>query len=189
MSELQREIEIISGKLIQICLGDSTKERVDAIVNAANSNLAQGGGVAGALVRRGGHIIQAESDQFIFTNGPVPTGQVATTGAGRLLCQSVIHAVGPVWEGGTKNEPFLLASAIGNSLLKATQMNYSSIAIPAISSGIVGFPRELCAEICIKSSSKFYFEQSDSSREIIRFTVLDRSTLDFFIEAAKNLLI
>jgi len=97
MNQVVREVTLPTGQVLRIVRGDITEERVDAIVNAANSHLKHGGGVAGAIVRKGGESIQRESDEWVRQHGPVPTGQVAVTGAGNLPAKAVIHAVGPVW--------------------------------------------------------------------------------------------
>jgi O-acetyl-ADP-ribose deacetylase (regulator of RNase III) len=175
--------ETESGQSIEIFLGDLTQEKTDGIVNAANGRLSHGGGVAGVIVRKGGSIIQQESDKYVLKHGSVPTGQVAVTGAGRLACKTIIHAVGPVWQGGGNNEDALLHDALLNSLLKADELGLRSIAIPAISSGIFGFPRQRCAEILIKAAREFYFMHPGSTLRLIRFVLIDRETLDIFLNA------
>jgi Predicted phosphatase homologous to the C-terminal domain of histone macroH2A1 len=97
MNTVVREVKLPTGQVIRIVRGDITAEQVDAIVNAANSYLKHGGGVAAAIVRKGGESIQRESDEWVKQYGPVPTGKVAVTGAGNLPAKAVIHAVGPVW--------------------------------------------------------------------------------------------
>lgn len=134
----------IEGKLLRLVLGDITERDVDAIVNAANSYLQHGGGVAGAIVKKGGHIIQEESDRVGF----VPVGNAAITSAGRLPAKYVIHAVGPrMGEGDEDNK---LKEAIINSLQLAEKKGIKSISIPAISSGIFGFPKDRCAMILVR---------------------------------------
>ena len=145
----------IKNTMVEIVNGDITREDVDAIVNAANSSLKHGGGVAGAIVKAGGKIIQEESDEYVSKHGPVKTGEVAVTGAGSLPAKYVIHAVGPVWRGGQNKEPELLASAVRNVLKEASKLNLKSVSIPAISSGIFGFPKELCAEIFANEIESF----------------------------------
>ena len=114
-----------------------------AIVNAANANLDHGGGVARAIVQKGGASIQQESRRI----GTVKTGQAVHTGAGELPIKYVIHAIGPIWTDGDSGEEELLASAIRSSLALASELGCESIAMPAISSGIFGFPKALAAEI------------------------------------------
>uniref|UniRef100_A0A7C3WJI4 ADP-ribose-binding protein n=1 Tax=Thermofilum pendens TaxID=2269 RepID=A0A7C3WJI4_THEPE len=135
----------IGSVTVELVEGDITELSVDAIVNAANSWLKHGGGVALAIVRKGGEEIQRESDEYVRKHGPVPTGQVAVTRAGRLKAKYVIHAVGPRF--GEPDGDEKLASAFRNSLLKAEELGLESLALPAISTGIYGYPYARCAEI------------------------------------------
>ncbi|ABL88408.1 Appr-1-p processing domain protein [Pyrobaculum islandicum DSM 4184] len=129
----------IGAVSVIITKGDITEVEADAIVNAANSYLEHGGGVAGAIVRKGGQIIQEESREWVRRYGPVPVGGVAVTSAGRLKAKYVIHAVGPR----CSVEPIeKLGEAVRNALLKADELGLSSIAFPAISTGIFGCPYE-----------------------------------------------
>lgn len=180
MSILVSSYQTRSGQTIEVRQGDLTAEDSEAIVNAANSRLAHGGGVAGAIVRHGGWSIQAESDRWIAEHGPVPTGQVAVTGAGSLPARAVIHAVGPVWQGGRAGEDELLRSAVWNSLARAEEMELASVALPAISSGIFGFPKDRCAAILLRTAAEFCDEHPHSRLRQIRFTNIDRLTVDLF---------
>lgn len=128
---------------IELVQGDITEMTTDAIVNAANQRLAHGGGVAGAIVRKGGPIIQEESNTWVRTHGPVPTGGAAITSGGSLKARFVIHAVGPVM--GSGNEEEKIRQATLASLRLAEEHNLASIAFPAISTGIFGCPMDLCA--------------------------------------------
>lgn len=170
-----------SEQVIRIIHGDLTEEQVDVIVNAANEFLAHGGGVAWAIVKRGGASIQAESAKWVAMHGKVKTGNVAITGAGELACKAVIHAVGPVWHGGKKNEAELLRSAVWNSLEQAHQKNFTSIAMPAISSGIFGFPKDRCAQILLETALDFCAKFPQSPLREIRFTLMDQPTLEVFL--------
>lgn len=187
MSILKAEYITIPQQHIQVRLGDLTQEAVDAIVNAANTHLAHGGGVAGAIVRAGGDVIQEESSRWVRQHGPVPTGQVAVTGAGSLPCKYVIHAVGPIWQGGGQNEDELLRQAVWHSLLKAHELSLVSIAIPAISSGIFGFPKERCAAILVKAALDFCARYPDSPLREIRFTNFDQLTAGLFEAEIHNI--
>jgi len=178
MSELKAELRLKSGQVIQARQGDLSEEAVDAIVNAANEHLQHGGGVAGAIVRRGGRTIQEESDRWVREHGSLPTGEVAVTRAGRLPCRFVIHAVGPVWQDGERGEEALLRQATTNSLLKAEELKLRSIALPAISSGIFGFPKERCAQIMLAAALDFCAQRPDSTLRGIRFTNIDAYTVD-----------
>jgi O-acetyl-ADP-ribose deacetylase (regulator of RNase III) len=180
MSIVVGKVQTESGHSIEVRQGDLTAEDTEAIVNAANSRLAHGGGVAGAIAARGGRAIQAESDRWIKEHGPVPTGQVAVTGAGNLPARVVIHAVGPVWQGGGAGEDHLLRSAVWNSLAKAEEMKLTSIALPAISSGIFGFPKDRCAAILVRTALEFCQEHPHSHLREIRLTNIDRRTVELF---------
>ena len=187
MSILRTEFLTDSKQRIQVRLGDLTQEQVDAIVNAANAHLAHGGGVAGAIVRVGGYVIQEESNRWVRQHGAVPTGQVAVTGAGKLPCKYVIHAVGPIWQGGSHNEGELLYLAVWHSLIKADELQLTSISIPAISSGILCFPKERCAVILVQAALDFCAQHPDSTLREIRFTNFDQLTAGLFEAAVQNL--
>jgi O-acetyl-ADP-ribose deacetylase (regulator of RNase III) len=143
----------LSRLTIELVEGDITELEADAIVNAANEYLKHGGGVAAAIVRKGGWVIQEESDRYVREHGPVPVGGVAVTGAGRLKARYVIHAVGPRYGDPQGDEK--LASAIRNSLLKAEELGLESIALPAISTGVFGYPYERCARIMARVLKEF----------------------------------
>jgi len=169
---------------IQVVRGDLTKEEVDAIVNAANEHLAHGGGVAGAIVRRGGWQIQEESNRWVSEHGPVPTGSAAITRAGALPAKYVIHAVGPVW--GSGDEVHKLSSAIASALSIACDKNMSSIAFPAISSGIFGFPKDLCAKVFFDTIFQYFEDHPDCSLRLVRLTNIDRLTAEIFLKEAQS---
>jgi putative ATPase len=182
-SALVREHVFAHGGRLQVRQGDITEEHVDAIVNAANGALAHGGGVAGAISRRGGPSIQKESSQWVRAHGQVATGQVAVTSAGRLPARLyVIHAVGPVYIDGEHNEPQELYDAFFNSLLAAEKLGCASISIPAISSGIFGFPKDEVARIAFDAAFEFF----DTKRtppprlKLLRFTNFDAPTVAVF---------
>jgi O-acetyl-ADP-ribose deacetylase (regulator of RNase III) len=172
------------GRVIRVVQGDITEEEVDAIVNAANEHLAHGGGVAGAIVRKGGREIQEESSQWVQEHGHVPTGGAAITGAGRLKARYVIHAVGPVW--GVGNEEALLASAVKSALALADRHGLGSISLPAISTGIFGFPKPLGAQVILRAVQEHLDEHSDSSLREVRLCNIDRATSELFVAEAKR---
>ncbi|MBI5830948.1 MAG: macro domain-containing protein [Armatimonadetes bacterium] len=177
MSEVLRQRTLAGGCELLICRGDLTAEPVAAIVNAANSHLAHGGGVAGAIARRGGAVIQSDSDAWVRAHGPVPTGQAALTPAGALPCRAVIHAVGPVWRGGSHGEREDLASAVRSALVLAAEHELETVALPAISSGIFGFPKELCAEILISTVVECDAANPGGLPRAVRLTNLDDLTV------------
>jgi putative ATPase len=158
--------------------GDITEEQVDAIVNAANSRLQHGGGLAAAIVRRGGAEIQAESDAWVRAHGEVTHERPAVTGPGRLPAKAVIHAVGPVW--GEGEEDAKLRSAVLGALAAAEERGFVSIALPAISTGIFGFPKERGARVIFTAVEHFAAKQPESHLREIRITILDDPTLDSF---------
>jgi O-acetyl-ADP-ribose deacetylase (regulator of RNase III) len=174
MSQQLWEYNPSPGKWIRLLQGDITDETVDAIVNAANSHLQHGGGVAGAIVRKGGFIIQEESNKI----GYVPVGNCAITIAGKLRAKFVIHAVGPMW--GEGDEEKKLYNAMMNSLLLADKKKFQSISFPAISSGIFGFPKDRCAQILLQASLDFYQNHPETTISDIRFCIIDKLTVDLF---------
>ncbi len=171
----------IGNKKITLVKGDITEREVDAIVNAANSYLKHGGGVAGAIVRKGGQIIQEESDRI----GYVPVGQAAITTGGKLKARWVIHAVGPrMGEGDEDNK---LKSAINSVLRLASERNFKSISVPAISAGIFGFPKERCAKILVGETAEFLKNHPDTSLEVVEFCIFDDEVYKFFKEEIERL--
>ncbi len=173
--EIIREYKVndISMRLV---LGDITEREVDAIVNAANERLQHGAGVAGAIVKKGGKIIQEESDKI----GYVPVGGVALTTAGNLKAKYVIHAVGPrMGEGDEDNK---LKNAVVNTLKLASEKGFRSISMPAISSGIFGFPKDRCAKILIEETKNFLMRNPNTSIKIVEFCIFGEDTLTFFKE-------
>ena len=161
---------------ILVLQGDITEEASDAIVNAANEYLAHGGGVAGAIIRKGGYRIQKESDEYISRHGSVKIGEVASTGPGNLRCKFIIHAVGPIYRGGWNNEINDLSKAVNSSIIKANQLRLKSISIPAISSGIFGFPKPLCADVIVKAAKKAIENEKAFTVREIRFINNDFET-------------
>jgi O-acetyl-ADP-ribose deacetylase len=163
---------LLSRTRVRIVDGDLTDAPVTAIVNAANSSLQHGGGVAAAIVRKGGAIIQEESNLISF----VPVGECAVTSAGRLTAQYVIHTVGPRW--GEGDEEVKLRSAIRNTLKTAEVRGFATIALPAISAGIFGFPKDLCARIVVEEIGSFV-SQNSVIKEIDIY-LIDPQIIEFF---------
>ncbi len=173
-----------SGQVLEVCQGDLTEEMLDAIVNAANAHLAHGGGVAGAILRKGGWVIQEESNAWVKKHGPVTHAEPAYTSPGRLGCRYVIHAVGPVW--GDGNEDQKLEDAIVGSLRLAERLQLNSIAFPAISTGIFGFPKDRAALVIFDAIADYFAENKQSKVTLVRLTIIDEPTLKVFQEVFKS---
>ena len=171
----------IGGTTLRLVSEDLTERDVDAIVNAANSHLQHGGGVAGAIVRKGGRIIQEESDRIGF----VPVGGAAMTSGGKLRARHVIHAVGPRM--GEGDEDAKLRNAITSVLSLAVEKGLSSISVPAISAGIFGFPKDRCAKILVGETAAFLKTRPQSLLRTVEFCILDREALDLFREEIEKL--
>jgi O-acetyl-ADP-ribose deacetylase (regulator of RNase III) len=165
----------INKTTIRLVSADLTGRDVDAIVNAANSRLQHGGGVAGAIVRKGGQVIQDESNRI----GYVPVGGAAITMGGKLKARYVIHSVGPrMGEGDEDNK---LKKAIKSVLALAMEKKIRSISIPAISAGIFGFPKDRCAQILVSETAAFLKGAPTASLEIVEFCIFDKEAFGFFV--------
>jgi len=140
-----------SGRVVIVQEGDITRIPADAIANAANSALAGGGGVDGAIHRAGGPEIMRELDGIRRQTGRCATGDAVVTGAGKLPARHVFHAVGPIYRGGTQGEPELLASCYRKCLALAEERGLESISFPAISAGVYGYPLEEATEIAVRA--------------------------------------
>jgi len=162
---------------VEVVVGDLTAQTVDAIVNAANTSLAHGGGVAGAIVRRGGEVIQRESDEV----APVEVGGAAVTGAGRLPCRAVIHAVGPVW--GEGDEEAKLRAAVRSALRCAEERAFASVALPGISTGIFGYPKAAGCRAIVEEVSRHLHGEAGTLR-LVRLVSIDEETALHFLAAA-----
>ena len=167
------------GKTLRLTQGNIALLDVDAVVNAANRNLVLGGGVAGAIRRSGGPAIQAECDKL----APIETGQAVITGGGNLQARFVIHAVGPV--AGEGDEDRKLADATMNSLRIAADKKLASLAFPAISTGIFGFPLERCAEIMLGRTMDFLKKRAFPG--LVVFCLYDENALNVFTQVLKKL--
>jgi O-acetyl-ADP-ribose deacetylase (regulator of RNase III) len=169
------EKKLKNNKIIRLVKGDITERNVDAIVNAADSHLNHGGGVAGDIVKKGGKVIQDES----YDIGFVPVGSSALTSAGKLPCRAVIHTVGP--QMGEGNEEEKLNNAINSVFDLATKKGLKRVSIPAISSGTFGFPKDKCAKILVNETVKFFQnENNDSCVELVEFCIINDDTLKEF---------
>jgi O-acetyl-ADP-ribose deacetylase (regulator of RNase III) len=145
---------------IELIQGDITKQKTDAIVNAANSSLMGGGGVDGAIHRAGGPAILDECRKIIAKQGSCKTGEAVITSAGRLYAKYVIHTVGPVWHGGNNNEAGMLANCYRNCLMLAVEYLIETIAFPSISTGIYGYPRDEAASTALRTAVDFLVNNS-----------------------------
>jgi O-acetyl-ADP-ribose deacetylase len=177
-------IPISNTRSITLLTGDLTGEHVDAIVNAANEHLAPGGGVCGAIHRRGGPEIWEECKTIIAQRGPLPTGNAVATTAGKMKARYVIHAVGPVWQGGQGGEPEKLASCYRESIRVADELKLKSIAFPSISTGIYGYPVELAAPVALQAVAETL--PSSNHVEDVRFVLFDQQTFDAYSRAANR---
>jgi O-acetyl-ADP-ribose deacetylase (regulator of RNase III) len=166
---------------IRLVQGDITAQTVDAIVNAANSSLLGGGGVDGAIHRAGGSAVLEECRKL----GGCETGSAKATGAGRLAARYVVHAVGPVWRGGDSGEDEALASCHRVALALASELGCRTIAFPAISTGVYGFPLDRAARIALTVTA----EELDRRPELdeVRFVLFDERALDAFAAARADL--
>jgi len=182
MNSILAEKIFSSGQSLQIVQGDITIEEVDAIVNAAIKYLAHGGGVAWAISQKGGAAIQEESDEWIRTHGQVSHAQPAWTSGGLLPAKYVIHAVGPVWINGRDDEDQNLQDAVVGSLQVADELKCESISMPAISTGIFGFPKDRAAEIIFKAIGKQLDKNEASTIKVVRIVLFDQSTIDAFLK-------
>src|SRR4051794_1933411 len=149
----------MNGRALEFVLGDITQQKVDAIVNAANSRLAGGGGVDGAIHRAAGPAIMEETRRR-YPEG-CPTGSAVITAAGNLHAKYIIHAVGPVWSGGNRGEAALLESAYRTSLELAAAHDCLSVALPALSTGAYRYPRDEAARVSVKTAAEYLSELKD----------------------------
>ncbi len=170
---------IIHNTKLEIAKGDITLEAVDAIVNAANAWLQHGGGVAGAIVRKGGLVIQKESEAWVAANGRVQHSKPAYTSAGKLPSKFVFHAVGPIW--GEGNEDEKLTDAITGALELAQELQIHSLALPAISTGIYGFPKTRAAHLILSSEIAWLQSHPETCIELVRNVLFDEPTIQAYI--------
>jgi O-acetyl-ADP-ribose deacetylase (regulator of RNase III) len=177
------ETQLPSGQILQLIQGDITVEATDAIVNAANEYLRHGAGVAGAILRRGGPVIEEQSNAWVQLHGPVRHNEPAWTSGGNLPCRFVIHAVGPVWDdsdsasSGDEKDAELVA-AVKGSLAVADKLGLKSIAFPALSTGIFGFPEARAAGVIYRSIQEYF--GGPSGLRLVRLVLYNSSTVGAF---------
>ena len=164
---------------VEISKGDLVYEQVDAIVNAANENLKHIGGLAKAILDAGGQRIQEECDEYIATCKKLKTGNAVCLGSGDLPCKRIVHAVGPRWGGGQQNEEQYLYYSVLESLKAASSEFLTSIAFPAIGTGVFGVPPHVSARMSLKAVKDFFQSQSQSTITHVKFVLLEATTSDF----------
>ncbi len=167
-------------------VGDITRVAADAVVNAANSALAGGGGVDGAIHRAGGPEIMRELDRIRPETGGCATGSAVATGAGRLPARFVFHAVGPVWRGGGRREPELLAGCYRTCLEMAHERSLQTVSFPSISTGAYGYPVDAAARVALAEVVGFLAGPDVSVQEVV-FVLFDKSTYDAYARALEEL--
>ena len=172
----------IGRTILRLVEGDITRQRADAIVNAANESLAGGGGVDGAIHRVGGPSIMQEWRQI----GHCPTGQAVVTGAGHLPARYVIHAVGPVWQGGRHSEENLLASAYAACLVKAAELGLKSIVFPSLSTGAYGYPLSQAARIALRTVIS-RLQVAPGDLQTVTFCLFGRDTMSAYENTLSSL--
>jgi len=181
--ELADSTVLAGGQTLEIIKGDITLQDTDAIVNAANARLSHGGGVAWHIARKGGRVIQEESAAWVQKHGLVTHDLPAVTRAGQLPCKYVIHAVGPIWGEGYEDRK--LEAAIRGCFSQASALALTSLAIPAISTGIFGFPKDRAALIFMRTIQTLYQSHPDISIQCVRIVLIDEPTLSAFLDAFK----
>lgn len=182
-------IEISIGRSkIKLVQGDITDQETEAIVNAANPSLMGGGGVDGAIHRKGGPKILEECKKIRITEWPegLPTGKAVITSSGKLKARYVIHTVGPIWRGGNHDEPKLLSDAYRNSLELAVNKGLKTMAFPSISTGAYAYPIEMASRIALKTVKSFLEERG--GLEEVRFVLFTNSDFKTYGEAIKETL-
>lgn len=174
-------MELAVGRArVRLIIGDITKIETDAVVNAANSELAGGGGVDGAIHRAGGPAIMMELNKT-RPRGGCPTGSAVVTGAGLLPARWVVHAVGPVWRGGGSGEAGLLADAYETAVRLAAGKGAKRITLPAISTGVYGYPLEKAAAVAVKAVTRALGANPAVTEAV--FVLFDQKTLSAFEKA------
>jgi O-acetyl-ADP-ribose deacetylase (regulator of RNase III) len=171
---------------VRLVKGDITEIETDAIVNAANPSLMGGGGVDGAIHRKGGPRILEECKKIRAVDWPegLPTGKAVITSAGNLKAKYVIHTVGPIWYGGNRGEPELLGQAYENSLRIAVNKGLKTVAFPSISTGAYGYPVADASRVALKTVKNF-LEKEDKLREVV-FVLFSEHDLKIYVGAAQE---
>jgi len=171
----------VGAAVLELKEGDITRQRVDGIVNAANSRLAGGGGVDGAIHRAGGETIMEECRRI----GSCPTGQAVVTGAGRLKAKKVIHAVGPIYHDGHRGEASLLSSAYASAFNRAVENGLTSVATPSLSTGAYGYPIDEAARVALSTALDFL--KGHPGLELVRFVLFGEEAYGVYERTLKEL--
>ncbi len=180
-------LSLPTGATLELAIGDITAETTDAIVNAANSSLLGGGGVDGAIHRAGGPAILEACRQIRKKHYPdgLPTGRAVATTGGNLKAKHVIHTVGPIWRGGDRDEPDLLASCYRQCVLLADEMQLTSISFPSISTGAYGYPITEAARVALAAAAEAL--KSATHVKHVRFVLFDQAAYEAHVRAAAEL--
>jgi O-acetyl-ADP-ribose deacetylase len=171
--------------VLELVVGDITDESTDAIVNAANSSLLGGGGVDGAIHRAAGPALLAECKKIREQRGTLPAGHAVATSGANLKARHVIHTVGPVWQGGTRNEPQVLESCYCHSMEEANRRSCASVSFPSVSTGAFGYPVDAAAKVAVQAVVDML--QDPQSVRLVRFVLFDERTFKAYARAANEL--
>ena len=172
---------------LELVTGDITDEATDAIVNAANSSLLGGGGVDGAIHAAAGPALLADCKKIREQRGTLPAGQAVTTLGADLKARYVIHTVGPVWQGGSRNEPQVLESCYCHALEEANRKTCASVSFPSISTGAFGYPVDAAAKIAVRAVVDVLQAENPQSVRLVRFVLFDDRTHKAYARAAEEL--
>ena len=181
----ENRYRVAKSAVLELAVGNIVDEVTDAIVNAANSTLLGGGGVDGAIHDAAGPALLAECRKVRDARGPLPSGQAVATSGANLKAKYVIHTVGPIWQGGTRNEPQILESCYCNCLEQAARLGCSSVSFPSISTGAFGYPVDLAAGIALRTVVDLLHQPR--SVALVRFVLFDSDTHREYAEAASEL--
>ncbi len=181
--------KVYKGVKLENSRGDICDEAVDALLNAANYQLSHRTGIANSFVNKGGPLIQEESDQIVEGHDEgLELGSAHVTSAGNLKAKHIIHVVCPIWMGGGNGEEDRLAECVINALKKADELKLQKLAVPSLSSGAFGFPRELCASILVTKCKEYFDKNENSTIKLIRFVNTDAPTVASLGNALKELI-
>jgi len=183
-NKVLRQLEIRQGRYYEVVAGDLLAEKTDAIVNAANSHLAHGGGVALAIAQAAGISMVEEGNSIVRQRGIVPVGEAVVTTAGRLPFKGIIHTVGP--QMGEGDEQAKLANAVHSSFLRAHERNWGSVSFPGVSSGIFSVPHAICASAYREAVSRFWGTYGDSTVRLIRLVLFEGPLLEEVLRASSE---